>query len=73
VHSTPRTTASEFLIAVNRPQISLMIRDPFVASAFRAVEDDGLAPLPVRADRPRDLDGGATARKDRCLAGRWAG
>jgi hypothetical protein len=50
-----------------------MIRDPFVASAFRAVEDDGLAPLPVRADRPRDLDGGATARKDRCLAGRGAG
>jgi hypothetical protein len=53
VHSTPWTTASEFLIAVNRPQISLMIRDPFVASAFRAAEDDGLAPLPVNADRPR--------------------
>jgi hypothetical protein len=59
VHSTPPTIASEFLIAVNRLQISLMIRDPFVASAFRAAEDDGLAPNLVEVDHPRTLDGGA--------------
>jgi hypothetical protein len=56
---TPRTTASEFLTIVNRLQISLMIRDPFVAAAFRAAEDDGLAPSHVRVDRPRTLNGGA--------------
>jgi hypothetical protein len=44
VNITPRTTASEFLITVNRLQISLMIRDPYVAAAFRRAEDDGLAP-----------------------------
>jgi hypothetical protein len=43
VPSTPRTPASEFLTTVNRLQISLMIRDPFVAAAFKAAEDDGLA------------------------------
>jgi len=59
VHSTPRTTASEFLITVNRLQISLMIRDPFVAAAFRRSEDDGLAPSLVKVDRPRTLNGGA--------------
>jgi hypothetical protein len=59
VPSTPRTTASEFLIAVNRLQISLMIRDPFVAAAFKAAEDDGLAPSLVEIDYPRTLDGGA--------------
>jgi hypothetical protein len=59
VHSTPRTVASEFLTTVNRLQISLMIRDPYVARAFRAAEDDGLAPSLVHADRPRMLDGGA--------------
>src|ERR1700733_10173876 len=66
--STPRTTASEFLITVNRIQISLMIRAPFVARAFRAAKDDGLAPQPrhcrsaVRAQwrrrRARSRDGG---------------
>jgi hypothetical protein len=59
VHSTPRTTASEFLITVNRLQLSLMIRDPFVAAAFKAAEDDGLAPDLVDLDHPRILDGGA--------------
>jgi hypothetical protein len=44
VNITPQPTASEFLLTVNRIQISLMIRDPFVAAAFRAAEDDGLAP-----------------------------
>jgi hypothetical protein len=59
VPSTPRTSASEFLITVNRIQISLMIRDPFVATAFRAAEDDGLASALVYVDQPRTLDGGA--------------
>jgi hypothetical protein len=59
VSTTPRTTASEFLTTVNRLQISLMIRDPFVAAAFRAAEDDGLAPSHVTIDRPRTLNGGA--------------
>jgi hypothetical protein len=59
---TPRTVASEFLIAVNRLQISLMIRDPFVAAAFKAAEDDGLAPDLVMIDRPRTLNGGAAER-----------
>jgi hypothetical protein len=62
VPSTPRTVASEFLIAVNRLQISLMIRDPFVAAAFKAAEDDGLAPALVMIDRPRTLNGGAAER-----------
>jgi hypothetical protein len=35
VHSTRRMTAPEFLTTVNRLQISLIIRDPFVAAAFR--------------------------------------
>jgi hypothetical protein len=60
--STPRTTASEFLTTVNRLQISLMIRDPFVAAAFRAAEDDGLAPSLVEIDNPLTLDGGAAER-----------
>lgn len=39
---TPRTTASEFHLAVNRIRLSQMIRDPVVAAAFRAeaAEDD---------------------------------
>jgi hypothetical protein len=59
VHSTPPKPASEFLTTVNRLQISLMIRDPYVARAFRAAEDDGLAPSLVTIDRPRTLNGGA--------------
>jgi hypothetical protein len=59
VPSTPRKPASEFLIQVNRLQISLMIRDPYVARAFRAAEDDGLAPSMAEVDRPRALNGGA--------------
>jgi hypothetical protein len=58
---TPQKPASEFLIAVNRLQISLMIRDPYVARAFKAAEDDGLAPSIATADRPRMLNGGAAA------------
>lgn len=59
VHSTPRTPASEFLIAVNRIRLSQITRDPFVSAAFRAAEDDGLAPDLVETDHPKHLDGGA--------------
>jgi hypothetical protein len=59
VFITQRTGMSEFLTTVNRLQISLMIRDPFVAAAFKAAEDDGLAPDLVGIDQPRTLDGGA--------------
>jgi hypothetical protein len=63
VFSTPRTTASEFLTTVNRLQISLMIRDQFVAAAFKAAEDDDLAPPAlVEIDHPKTLDGGAAER-----------
>ena len=62
VHSTPRTRASEFLTTINRLQLSLMIRDPFVAAAFKAAEDDGLAPSLAEVDRPHTLDGGAAER-----------
>jgi hypothetical protein len=59
VHSTPRTSASEFHLAVNRIRLSQMIRDPFVSAAFRAAEDDGLTPDLVETDHPKTLDGGA--------------
>jgi hypothetical protein len=59
VLSTPPKPASEFLTTANRLQISLMIRDPFVAAAFRAAEDNGLAPSHVMVDRPRTLNVGA--------------
>jgi hypothetical protein len=62
VLSTPRTIASEFLTTVNRLQISLMIRDPYVAAAFKAAEDDGLAPGMVETNQPRHRDGGAAER-----------
>jgi hypothetical protein len=59
VRSTPRTPASEFLTTVNRLQISLMIRNPFVAAAFKAAEgaeDDGRAPAPQRhTTQPRPI------------------
>ena len=52
---TPRTPASEFLTTVNRLQNSLMIRDPYAAKAFRAAEDDGLAPGMVETGHPKHL------------------
>jgi len=70
---TPRKPASEFLTTVNRLHISLMIRDPYVARAFKAAEDDGLAADLVETDHPKWLDGGAaevigdTGRHVRCL------
>lgn len=62
VRSTPPLRASEFLVQVNRLQISLMIRDPFVAAAFRRAEDDGLAPALIDVDHPKVIDGGAAER-----------
>ena len=59
VQSTPRTRTSEFLTTVNRIRLSQMIRDPYVSAAFRAAEDDGLAPDLVETDHPKTLDGGA--------------
>lgn len=59
VLSTRRTTASEFLTTVNRLQISLMIRDPFVRSAFERAERDGSSPSLVAVDRPQIVNGGA--------------
>jgi hypothetical protein len=50
------------MIAVNRLRISQLLRDPFVAAAFKAAEDDGLAPDLVDIDHPRTLDGGAAER-----------
>jgi len=62
VFNTPPKPASEFLTLVDHLQISLMIRDPFVAAAFRRAEDDGLAPTLVDVDHPPMLDGGAAER-----------
>jgi hypothetical protein len=53
------TPTSEFLVAVNRIRLSQLIRGPFVARAFKAAEDDGLAGDLVDVDHPRTLDGGA--------------
>jgi hypothetical protein len=54
VHGAQRPTASEFLITVNRLQISLMIRDPLMV-AFRGDEDTVLA----ETDHPMTLDSGS--------------
>ena len=40
-------------------KLSSLFRDPFVAAAFKAVEDDGLAPEPIETDHPPVLSGGA--------------
>jgi hypothetical protein len=69
---TPRKPASEFLIQVNRLQISLMIRDPDVAKAFKAAGYDGPAPSMATADRPHMLNGGAAAAYHRGLSVRFA-
>lgn len=64
VHSTPPTNTSKiqsttFLTVVARVHLSHLFRDPFVAAAFKAAEDDGLAPDLVETDHPKHLDGGA--------------
>jgi hypothetical protein len=48
-----------FLTAVARIHLSHLFRDPFVAAAFRAAEDDGLAPSLVVVDQPPALTGGS--------------
>jgi hypothetical protein len=39
--------------------LSHLFRDPYVAAAFKAAEDDGLAPDLAEIDHPKHLDGGA--------------
>jgi hypothetical protein len=60
----PRKPASEFLTQVNRLQISLMIRDPYVAKAFRAAEDDGLAPAEVSSQQSATRTGPIERRRN---------
>jgi hypothetical protein len=43
-------------------KLSAMFRDPYLRAAFKAGEDDGLAPAFVETDHPRTLDGGAAER-----------
>jgi hypothetical protein len=40
-------------------RLSTLFVDPFLRAAFKAAEDDGLAPALVETDHPRTLDGGA--------------
>jgi hypothetical protein len=40
-------------------KLSSLFVDPFLRAAFKAAEDDGLAPAFVETDHPRMLDGGA--------------
>jgi hypothetical protein len=53
--------------------LSAMFADPFLRAAFKAAEDDGLAPFMAEADHPKHLNGGAaevigaTGRQVRCL------
>jgi hypothetical protein len=56
------TTPTAFLSAVARIHLSHLFRDPFVAAAFRAAEENGLEPSPVYIDQPKMLDGGAAER-----------
>jgi hypothetical protein len=53
------TKPTGFLAAVARIHLSHLFQDPFVAAAFRAAEDNGLAPGHVTVDRPPALNGGA--------------
>jgi hypothetical protein len=57
------TTPTAFLNAVTRVHPSHMFQDPFLRAAFKAAEDDGLAPSLVQVDHPRTLDGGAAERR----------
>ena len=59
-NNTTKPTA--FLNAVARIHLSHLFNDPYVAAAFKAAEDDGLAPSHVTVDRPRTLNGGAAER-----------
>ena len=59
-HSTIKSTA--FLSAVARIHLSHLFRDPFLQAAFKAAEDDGLAPSLVEIDNPKTRDGGVAER-----------
>ena len=61
-NSNRTTKPTGFLNAVARIHLSHLFQDPFVAAAFKAAEDDGLAPELVEVDRPKTLDGGAAER-----------
>jgi hypothetical protein len=50
------------LSAVARIHLSHLFQDPFLRAAFKAAEDDGLAPSLVEIDNPIMLDGGAAER-----------
>jgi hypothetical protein len=54
--------SANFRPGSNPSNVSLMIRDPYVAKAFKAAEDDGLAPSMATTDRPHMLNGGAAER-----------
>jgi hypothetical protein len=43
-------------------KLSTLFVDPFLRAAFKAAEQDGLAPILVMVDRPRTLNGGAAER-----------
>lgn len=57
--STSTTKPTAFLNAAPRIHLAHLIRDPYVAAAFRAAENDGSAPALVEVDRPKRRDGGA--------------
>jgi hypothetical protein len=54
--------SANFRPGSNPSNVSLMIRDPYFAKAFKAAEDDGLAPSMATTDRPHMLNGGAAER-----------
>jgi hypothetical protein len=60
--SKPTTNPPAFLNVVARIHLSHLFRDPFVAAAFRAAEDEGLEPNLVYVDQPKVLDGGTAER-----------
>jgi hypothetical protein len=61
-NSHPTTKPTEFLSAVARIHLSHLFKDPFLQAAFKAAEDDGLAPDLVAIDHPKTLDGGVAER-----------
>jgi hypothetical protein len=69
--SACRGGSAHFCPGPNLSNVLLMIRDPYVAKAFKAAEDDGLAPSMATTDaqwrrcraRPRD-GGGLSVRGD---------
>jgi hypothetical protein len=56
------TKPTAFLNAVARVHLSHLFQDPFLRAAFKAAEDDGLAPLAMQVDHPKTLNGGAAER-----------